>query len=110
MIFYVGLCGDACQISRGLPFYAKSGGANRLYHNDGGKRFTDVTEKSGTGDTGWTLAVAAADYDNDGYPDLADANDFGRKNLYHNKHDGTLSQVATPAASLHLTRATRLTR
>jgi len=53
-----------------------------------------VTEKSGTGDTGWTLAVAAADYDNDGYPDLADANDFGRKNVYHNNHDGTFTEVA----------------
>ena len=97
---YVGLYGDAFKDVPRLPFYAQNGGANRLYHNDGGKRLTDVTEKSGTGDTGWTLAVAAADYDNDGYPDLADANDFGRKNLYHNNHDGTFTEVAKQAAVL----------
>ncbi len=97
---YVGLYGDAFHDVPRLPFYAQNGGANRLYHNDGGKGFTDVTEKSGTGDTGWTLAVAAADYDNDGYPDIADANDFGRKNLYHNNHDGTFTEVAKQAGVL----------
>jgi hypothetical protein len=94
---YVGLYGDAFHDVPRLPFYAQNGGANRLYHNDAGRGFTDVSEKSGTGDTGWTLAVAAADYDNDGYPDIADANDFGRKNLYHNNHDGTFTEVAKQA-------------
>lgn len=97
---YVGLYGDAFKEVPRLPFYAQNGGANRLYHNNGGLGFTDVTEKSGTGDTGWTLAVAAADYDNDGYPDIAVANDFGRKNLYRNNHDGTFTEAAKQAGVL----------
>lgn len=106
---YVGVYGDAFKDVPRLPFYAQNGGANRLYHNDGGKHFTDVTEKSGTGDTGWTLAVAAADYDNDGYPDLADANDFGRKNLYHNNHDGTFTEIAQQAQVLDFSGGMGLT-
>jgi VCBS repeat protein len=106
---YVGLYGDAFKEVPRLPFYAQNGGANRLYHNDGGKQFTDVTEKSGTGDTGWTLAVAAADYDNDGFPDIADANDFGRKNLYHNNHDGTFTETAKQAEVLDFSGGMGLT-
>ncbi len=106
---YVGLYGDAFHDIPRLPFYAQNGGANRLYHNNGGKGFTDVTEKSGTGDTGWTLAVAAADYDNDGYPDIATANDFGRKNLYHNNHDGTFTEVAKQAGVLDFSGGMGLT-
>src|SRR5207244_6561252 len=86
-------------ISR-VAFSAQTGGQNRLYHNNAGSGFTDVTEASGTGDTGWSLAVASADYDNDGYPDLMVANDFGRKNLYHNNGDGTFSEVAKEAGVL----------
>ncbi|HXD33075.1 MAG TPA: VCBS repeat-containing protein [Pyrinomonadaceae bacterium] len=106
---YVGLYGDAFRDVPRLPFFAQNGGANRLYHNEGGKHFTDVTTRSGTGDTGWTLAVAAADYDNDGYPDLADANDFGRKNLYHNNHDGTFTEVAKQAEVLDFSGGMGLT-
>ena len=32
----------------------------------------------------FSFAAAWADYDDDGWPDLLVANDFGRKNLYHN--------------------------
>lgn len=97
---YVGLYGNAFEEIPRLPFYATNGEANRLYHNEGGRGFRDVTQQSGTGNTGWTLAVAAGDYDNDGYPDLASADDFGRKNLYHNNRDGTFSEVAKEAGVL----------
>lgn len=106
---YVGLYGDAFKDVPRLPFYAQNGGANRLYHNDGGRHFTDVTEKSGTGDRGWTLAVAAGDYDNDGYPDIADANDFGRKNVYHNNRDGTFTEVAKQAGVIDISGGMGLT-
>jgi hypothetical protein len=106
---YVGLYGDAFKDVPRIPFYAQNGGANRLYHNEGGRHFTDVTEKSGTGDTGWTLAVAAGDYDNDGYPDIADANDFGRKNVYHNNRDGTFTEVAKQAGVIDISGGMGLT-
>ena len=44
--------------------------ANRLYRNDGGMRFTDVTEAAGVRGVGYAMGAAAADYDNDGDVDL----------------------------------------
>lgn len=41
-----------------------------LYHNLGGLRFEDVTEKAGIGHTGWGQGVCAGDADNDGNVDL----------------------------------------
>ncbi len=66
---------------------ATNGGRNAFYRNLGGKRFEDVTEKLGLGYTGWTLAVGAADFDNDGWPDLYVANDFGADEVYFNSGD-----------------------
>ena len=63
---------------------ATNGGRNVLYRNLGGNRFEDVTEKAGLRFTGWTLAVGAADLDNDGWPDLYVADDFGADELYFN--------------------------
>lgn len=97
---YLAVYGDAKKAIPRLPFFAQNGGKNRLLRNDGGKRFVDVTESSGVGDTGWSMAVAAADYDGDGRPDLAVANDFGRKNLYRNNGDGTFAEVAKGAGVL----------
>jgi hypothetical protein len=97
---YVSVYGDAFRDVPRLPFFAQNGGANRLLRNDGGRGFTDVTDASGVGDTGWSLAVAAADYNNDGWPDLAVANDFGRKNLYRNNGDGTFTEAAKRAGVL----------
>jgi hypothetical protein len=97
---YVAVYGDAFHDIPRLPFYAQNGGRNRLFRNVRGKAFVDVTDASGTGDTGWGMAVAAADYDNDGWPDIAVANDFGRKCLYHNNGDGTFTEVAKQAGVL----------
>src|SRR5580693_1335322 len=38
--------------------------SNRLLLNDGHGRFTDATEKSGLGGTGFDIGVAVGDYDN----------------------------------------------
>ena len=69
---------------------------NSLWHNDGGWKFTDATERSGLGDTNYALGVAVADYDNDGYQDVYISN-FGPNKLYHNNGDGTFSDVTRQA-------------
>ena len=43
---------------------------NRMYRNDGGMRFTDVTEAMGLQGIGYCTGAAAADYDNDAFVDL----------------------------------------
>jgi hypothetical protein len=97
---YVGNYGNAFQATPRLPFFAENAPPNRLFRNDGGRGFTDVTAESGAGYTGWTLAAVSSDYDRDGWPDLALANDFGRKSLFHNNGDGTFTDVARQAGVL----------
>ncbi|MEM7354668.1 MAG: VCBS repeat-containing protein [Acidobacteriota bacterium] len=106
---YLGINGNAFEALPRLPFYAQNGQPNRLFRNDGGKGFVDVTEASGTGDVGWTLAVAVGDVDGDGWSDLAVANDFGRKNLYRNNQDGTFSEIAKQAGVLDFSGGMGLT-
>jgi hypothetical protein len=66
--------------------FATNGGKNLLFHNLGGGRFEDVTDKVGAGSTRWTLAAASADFDGDGWPDIYLANDYGPEELYLNDH------------------------
>ncbi len=58
---------------------AYKGDSCRLFHNLGNGRFEDVTQKAGLYDpTSKSLGVAVVDYDLDGWPDLAVANDTSR--------------------------------
>ena len=66
--------------------YATNGGKNLLFHNLGGGRFEDVTDKMGVGGNRWTLAAASADFNGDGWPDIYVANDYGPEELYVNDH------------------------
>jgi hypothetical protein len=97
---YVGAYGNVFEAIPRLPFFATNGDTNRLYRNLAGQGFEDVTSASGAGDTGWSLAVAAGDYDGDGWTDLGVANDMGRKSLYRNNGDGTFSELAREAGVL----------
>jgi hypothetical protein len=67
---------------------------NCLLRNKGGGVFEDVTAAAGLSghDLGYSLGVAAGDYDNDGYPDLLICN-MGENALYHNNRDGTFTRV-----------------
>jgi len=69
---------------------------NHLYRNNGNGTFTDVTEKAGLAPDMYSVAVTAADYDNDGYEDLL-VTGYGRVILYHNNGNGTFTDVTARA-------------
>ena len=80
-------------VTSSCPPSAYEGSANALYHNNGDGTFTNVTKKAGIFQPGGkNLAVGAADYDNDGWPDLFVANDGLSAYLYHNEHNGTFKE------------------
>ena len=68
---------------------------NHLWHNEGGGRFKNVTLSSGAGG-GLRDSFAAAwlHYDDDIWPDLYVANDFGRNVLLKNRGDGTFEDIS----------------
>ncbi len=67
--------------------------ANSLYHNLGGGRFEDVTERSGFAKSlGKGMGVAIADFDGDGRMDVFVANDTERNFLYLNRGDGKFEE------------------
>lgn len=67
---------------------------NILYHNNGDGTFTDVSERAGILKPGgrYGLGVVAADFDNDGWPDIYVACDQTPSLLFWNKHDGTFEE------------------
>jgi hypothetical protein len=65
--------------------FASNGGKNLLFRNVGNGRFADVTDSLSVGSTRWTLAAAAADFNDDGWPDLYLANDYGPEELFLNR-------------------------
>jgi hypothetical protein len=69
---------------------------NRLYDNEGGLRFSDVTFKAGVQGKGYGMGAATGDYDNDGHVDLYVTN-FGPNLLFHNRGDGTFEEIADKA-------------
>jgi hypothetical protein len=91
-----------------------AGGTNVLYRNRGDGTFVDISDRSGiahprgpssmvfvganwrpTGSYG--MGAAAADFDNDGWPDIYVACDTAPSLLYRNNHDGTFREIAVPA-------------
>jgi tetratricopeptide (TPR) repeat protein/peroxiredoxin len=82
------------------PYYdAENGPPNFLMHNQRDGTFRDVTAQTGLGknNTRYSFCCGWSDYNRDGWPDLYVVNDFGRKNLYRNNGDGTLTDVAPQA-------------
>jgi enediyne biosynthesis protein E4 len=69
---------------------------NRLYRNLGDSRFVDVTEHAGVQGDGYMMGAAAADFDNDGFPDLFVAG-VGRNILYRNLGNGLFDDVTVAA-------------
>ena len=65
-----------------------------LFHNNGNGTFADVTQQSGVGAVtrSYGLTAVAADFDNDGWPDIYVACDSTPSLFFRNKHDGTFSE------------------
>ena len=83
-----------------LPGMVKDGESfsNRLYRNKHDGTFEDVTARAGVGGAGYSMGVAVADYDNDGFPDIYIAG-VNRNILYHNNGNGTFTDVTGKAGA-----------
>jgi enediyne biosynthesis protein E4 len=67
----------------------------KLYHNNHDGTFTDVSDASGVGKPeAKGMGVVLADFNNDGWPDIAVANDSWPNFLFLNKHNGTFEDVS----------------
>ncbi|PYX57255.1 MAG: hypothetical protein DMG76_12070 [Acidobacteria bacterium] len=83
------------------PYYdAENGPPNFMMRNNRDGTFRDVTAQTGLNqnNTRYSFCCGWNDYNRDGWPDLYVVNDFGRKNLYRNNHDGTFTDVAPQAS------------
>ena len=58
--------------------------AKVLYHNEGGKRFVNVTQKMGLRDLSWSGDASVVDANDDGWPDLYLLNMEGDDQYYEN--------------------------
>ena len=74
--------------------------SNVFYRNNGDGTFSDASASSGIADhAGKGLGLAFADYDLDGLPDIAIANDSHRQFLFRNLGDGRFSEEALMAGT-----------
>lgn len=67
---------------------------NRLFQQKTDGTFKDVTERAGLKGVGYSMGVAAADYDNDGFVDLF-VSGYKADRLYHNNGDGSFSDATS---------------
>ncbi|MCH8229192.1 MAG: VCBS repeat-containing protein, partial [Chloroflexi bacterium] len=106
------------QAEINAPFEVARGGPNRLFRNDGNDQYTEVAEAAGVAAANHnSTAVAACDFNNDGYQDLyvgaqgriGDKLDFGsvddvpdlraaiQDRLYLNNGDSTFTDITDSA-------------
>jgi hypothetical protein len=66
----------------------------RLWRNLGANKFEDATDKARVrNDEGKSLGICVLDLEDDGFPDLAVANDTQPNYLYRNHGDGTFTEI-----------------
>ncbi len=92
-----------------LDLYVLNHGANTLFHNDGGRGFSDVTARASVGDAAKGTTATWGDFDGDSFldlyvvnwscfPECGDPNitrehHEARDTLYRNRGDGTFEDV-----------------
>lgn len=94
-LYFTQGCPIPIQSARGLatgPEQLTNKRGHRLYRQSTSGAARDVTLAAGLGSLGYGQGVAAADFDNDGFTDLA-VNHLGPTVLYHNQGDGTFVEV-----------------
>ncbi len=90
-------------------YVATKQGANRLFRNTGSMVFDEVAESAGVDDIGNSNAALWADFNNDGWPDLAVGNYLDSNRLFLNNGNGTFTDATDdynfgnegPCRSLH---------
>jgi hypothetical protein len=91
----------------GPPLYFE-GTLSYLYRNDGGGKFTDVSEAAGIHvynsqqpkkkiPAGKSLGVVPFDLDGDGWLDIVVANDTVQNFVFHNQQNGTFREIGSQA-------------
>jgi hypothetical protein len=93
-----------CHAASGRPDYCSPNVyqplPSRLYHNNHDGTFSDATAAAGlASEFGPALGVSAADFNNDGWPDIYVANDGQPNQLWINQHDGTFRNVGLRAGA-----------
>jgi hypothetical protein len=84
-------------------YVANDSSPSLLYHGDCKGSFTEVGVEAGVaysadGREQAGMGIDSADYDNDGWPDIAKANfSDDTNNLFHNDHNGEFTDLAGPA-------------
>jgi len=91
-----------CSVYKGKKSYCTpnvyDGDSVRLYHNEGDGRFRDVSAQAGViNRAGKTWGIAILDFDDDGWPDIALANDMEPNCLFHNQKNGTFKEIGMMA-------------
>lgn len=85
---------DIGGVLSSCPPSAYPGSPDALYHNNGDGTFTNVSAKANIlQPNGKNLSVGAADFDNDGWPDLFVANDGLPAYLYQNLRNGKFQET-----------------
>ena len=80
-------------------FVGNENGPAQLFRNNRNGTFDDIAQTAGVARRGFNKGVAAADYDNDGWPDLYVSNLGGTNFLYRNNRDGTFSEFGRGAGA-----------
>jgi hypothetical protein len=75
-----------------MPDKSEAKFRDRLYRQKPDGAFDDVTQRATLRGDGYSMGVAAGDYDNDGHVDLY-VTGYGANHLYRNNGDGTFTDV-----------------